>query len=849
MPRLTTLVTSLTAFLAVFPLVIQGCSASSEPTNGSSGELSTSSHGRPNNVMHMRSPSANAAVVPESAPSGAHLTYNGGRVVGGIQVITVIWGAGSYESHVTSTGTPSMMSFYNQVVSNGSYTTWLDSEYNTVNNSFNGTKTNQHITAGSATSVVTITPSSSSTTVDDSTIQSELAAQIAAGHLPAPVADSAGNNETYYAVFFPHGVTITQGGSSSCVGGGFCAYHGTVAAASGHGEFYYGVHPDMQAGSGCDTGCGSAATAFGNYTSVASHELTETITDAEVGLAGNGSGPPLAWYDNANGEIGDICNAQQGTYHACDGQTYTIQLEFSNAQNNCIAYNAPTCGGTTNDFSISDAPSSLSITAGSSATSTISTAVAAGSAGSVALSVTGATTGITATLAASSVTAGNSTTLTVAVASGTAAGTHTLTITGVEGSKTHTATVSVTVTAAAANDFSIADNPTSIGVTAGASGTSTISTALVSGSAQSIALSATGAPTGATVSFSPASVTTGASSVLTIATSASTAAGSYAITISGTNGATTHTATLALTVTSTSGGGGLVNGGFETGNLTGWTASGASETVVSSGCHGGTYCAQLGATTPTNGDSTVAQTFTAPAGATGISLWYKMTCPDTVTYDWAVATLKDNTAGTTATLITKICTTNSWTNVTGALTAGHGYTLTLTSHDDNYAADPSYTLYDDVTITSTPVSSGITNGGFESGLSGWTASGASETAVTTGCHSGSGCARLGTTTPTNGDSSVTQTFTVPSGKTQVSLWYKMTCPDTVTYDWATVTLKNNSTGTTTTLLAKTCATDSAYVNVTGAVTAGTSYTITLTSHDDNYAADPSYTLYDDVTLN
>jgi serine protease len=29
---------------------------------------------------------------------------------------------------------------------------------------------------------------------------------------------------------------------------------------------------------------------------------------------------------------------------------------------------------------------------------------------------------------------------------------------------------------------------------------------------------------------------------------------------------------------------------------------------------------------------------------------------------------------------------------------GHSYTLTLTSHDDNYPGDPTYTLFDDVTI-------------------------------------------------------------------------------------------------------------------------------------------------------
>ena len=75
-----------------------------------------------------------------------------------------------------------------------------------------------------------------------------------------------------------------------------------------------------------------------------------------------------------------------------------------------------------------------------------------------------------------------------------------------------------------------------------------------------------------------------------------------------------------------------------------------------------------------------------------------MTCPDTVTYDWATATLRDNSAGTTGTVLAPICTTNGWTQVTGSVTPGHNYTLTLTSHDDNYPGDPSYTRFDDVAL-------------------------------------------------------------------------------------------------------------------------------------------------------
>jgi hypothetical protein len=783
-----------------------------------------------------------------SSPSGAHLTYYGGRVVSAMQVVIVLWGPGSYDSHVSSTGTPSMASFYEQILSQSTYTGWLDSEYNTVNPT--GTKTNQHIGSGAFQNIYTITPSVTGSTVDDTQIQSEIESQINAGHLPAAAVDGQGNPITYYAIYFPPGITITQGGSSSCVAGGFCAYHGTIAQTGGIHELYYGVHPDMQAGSGCSTGCGTSTT-FGNYTSVASHEMTETITDAEVGLA-TVVGPPLAWYDTNNGEIGDICNGSQTTYTACDGQTYTVQLEFSNAAPNgnaCIAPAAASCG-VQNDFSISASPASVSVTAGNGASSIISTAVTAGSAETVSLSVSGAPSGVTATLSPTSVTSGGSSTLSISTASTTAAGTYTLTVTGTAASGSHTTTVSLTVTASTTPDFTISASPATMTFTqgVGGSGTSTISTTTV-GSTGTVSLSTSVSPAGPTASVSPTSIASGASATLTVTVGTSVGSGTYNVTVTGTEGSNTHATTIAVTVSGSGGGSGITNGGFESGNFTGWTTAGASETVISSGCHGGTYCAKLGSSSPTNGDSTASQTFTAPAGTTGISLWYKMTCPDTVTYDWAIVTLKDNTAGTTATLLPKVCTTNAWTNLTGNITAGHSYTLTLLSHDDDYSADPSFTLYDDVTLTSGGGGGGaLTNGGFETGnLSGWTASGASESVISSGCHGGTYCARLGSTSPTNGDSTIKQTFTVPTGKSVLSFWFKETCPDTLTYDWAVVTLKDNTAGTTATLLAKTCTTN-AWTQKTGSVVAGHSYTLTLTSHDDNYPGDATYTLFDDVIL-
>jgi hypothetical protein len=295
-----------------------------------------------------------------SAPAGAHLSYFGGRVVSNIQVVQVIWGAGSYIPQVTSTASPSMATFY-QGVLNSAYVDWL-TEYNT--NTQTGTRTDQIIGRGSFSTQVTITPSAANNgaTITDAQIQSELSAQIAAGTLPAPTHDAAGNNNTYYAIFFPHGKVITMGGSSSC--SVFCAYHGTIANAGSAGEIYYGVHPDFQAGSGCESGCGAASTVFGNYSQVASHELVETITDPEVGLATTFA-LPLAWYDqNTNAEIGDLCNDQNSQVVGSDGVTYDVQLEFSNSANDCVVSLSPPIVG-----SVAVSPPSLE--GGGTATGTV----------------------------------------------------------------------------------------------------------------------------------------------------------------------------------------------------------------------------------------------------------------------------------------------------------------------------------------------------------------------------------------------------------------------------------------------------------------------------------------------
>jgi hypothetical protein len=145
----------------------------------------------------------------------------------------------------------------------------------------------------------------------------------------------------------------------------------------------------------------------------------------------------------------------------------------------------------------------------------------------------------------------------------------------------------------------------------------------------------------------------------------------------------------------------IVNGGFETGDFTGWTTSGSrdsSESIQTSGCHSGSDCALVGSTSPTRGSSNISQTFTAPVGSSQISLWYSESCPGAVSTEWATAALLDNTTGESHKLLAKTCATVGWTNVTRAITPGHSYTVTLSVNDDASSLDPIWALYDDVSV-------------------------------------------------------------------------------------------------------------------------------------------------------
>jgi uncharacterized membrane protein len=196
------------------------------------------------------------------------------------------------------------------------------------------------------------------------------------------------------------------------------------------------------------------------------------------------------------------------------------------------------------NFTLSASPASVSVTQGSSASSTVSVNSTNGFNGSVSLSASGLPSGVTASFNPGSTTTNSTVTFTASGAATT--GTATVTITGTSGSLTHTTTITLTVNAAAVPNFSLSASPTSVSVTQGGSGTSTVTVNPVNGFNGSVSLSASGLPSGVTASFNPASTAT--NSTVTFTASGTATTGTATVTITGTSGSLTRTTSITLTV-------------------------------------------------------------------------------------------------------------------------------------------------------------------------------------------------------------------------------------------------------------------------------------------------------------
>ena len=283
---------------------------------------------------------------------------------------------------------------------------------------------------------------------------------------------------------------------------------------------------------------------------------------------------------------------------------------------------------TTGSFTLKPAASTLSITAGVSATDTITVTDAGGFTGAVTLAASGLPSGVTASFGANPTT--GSSVLTLTSATCPAAGTSTITITGTSGTLTATTTITLAV-AVPASSFTLTPSASTLSVTQGSSATDTITvTSAGCSTGSGVTLTVSGLPSGITAAFG-ANPTTG-SSVLTLTASSTATVGTSTVTITGTSGAPTATTTIALTVKASGTGSftlkpsasaltiNLSSGGTDTITVTDVGGFTGAVTLTASGMPSGVTAA-LGAN-PTTGSSvlTLTASSTATVGASTITI-------------------------------------------------------------------------------------------------------------------------------------------------------------------------------------------------------------------------------------
>jgi hypothetical protein len=228
-----------------------------------------------------------------AAPAPPQLTYRGGPLLSSVKVFTVFWGQAW--SQAPQSDLPGQLNAFFDFVLTSELMDQL-AEYNV------GTYTIGH---GTRIGTATVTSPPLRTVASEGAIQHMLRQEIAVNSaFPQP------DVNTLYFVYLPPGVIAVQGGSKSCQA--FCGYHNNF-----NGQLTYAVMPYP----GCGGCTGNLAT-LDALTSTSSHEMCEAITDT---IPGQG------WYDDHNGEIGDICAWKTKKL----GQ-YTVQLEWSNRANACV---------------------------------------------------------------------------------------------------------------------------------------------------------------------------------------------------------------------------------------------------------------------------------------------------------------------------------------------------------------------------------------------------------------------------------------------------------------------------------------------------------------------------------
>jgi len=188
-----------------------------------------------------------------------------------------------------------------------------------------------------------------------------------------------------------------------------------------------------------------------------------------------------------------------------------------------------TGGSSAPSFAASISPAIVSVAEGSQGASVISTTVSGGFNNAITPSAVGMPQGVTVSFSPSTIAApgAGSATLNITVPASTPVGTYPFVVSAFGGGDTVNQTGTLIVTGNGAPNFSIAASPASLTIAPGNQGTSTITTAISGNFNSAIGLSASGMPSGTTVSFNPQTVPApgAGSSAMTITVGGSTPTG------------------------------------------------------------------------------------------------------------------------------------------------------------------------------------------------------------------------------------------------------------------------------------------------------------------------------------
>jgi subtilisin family serine protease len=202
------------------------------------------------------------------------------------------------------------------------------------------------------------------------------------------------------------------------------------------------------------------------------------------------------------------------------------------------------------DLTVAAAPTEATTAAGGVVSYTVSVAGVNGFAGDVTLALSGLTASQGSWTISPAVVPGGAGTAQVTVTTATtiAAGAYPLTVTATSGTLSRTTAVRLVVTPPP--DFGLAVTPAAGTVAAGSAASYALTVSGVNGFAGTVGMSLSGLPAAVgTASFSPPAVVGSGGATLTIATLGGAPTGTYALTVTGTSGSTSHPIGITLVVT------------------------------------------------------------------------------------------------------------------------------------------------------------------------------------------------------------------------------------------------------------------------------------------------------------